>query len=248
MQEPLRLTPSETWGEDFLVPADAEIIVEGEVLPNEMDDEGPIGEHTRYYKTIRDGRIEKSEDPVTRIRAITYRRDAYFLSSFLAHPDQGLIGAIPKEAAIYEIARRSVPGLKAVHLTPGGVNRYLCYLSMDQRVEGEAKDALLAAFIGDWHVKYAVAVDSDVDIFNDLEVLWAISTRTQPHRDTFIIPEAMGSPLDPTVGTNRKRPLTSKMGIDATKPVGEPFSEVCEVPRDLLEKMSIEEYLTGLKK
>jgi 2,5-furandicarboxylate decarboxylase 1 len=248
MQEPLRLTPSETWGEDFLVPADAEIIVEGEVLPNEMDDEGPIGEHTRYYKTIRDGRIEKSEDPVTRIRAITCRRDAYFLSSFLAHPDQGLIGAIPKEAAIYEIARRSVPGLKAVHLTPGGVNRYLCYLSMDQRVEGEAKDALLAAFIGDWHVKYAVAVDSDVDIFNDLEVLWAISTRTQPHRDTFIIPEAMGSPLDPTVGTNRKRPLTSKMGIDATKPVDEPFSEVCEVPRDLLEKMSIEEYLTGLKK
>jgi 2,5-furandicarboxylate decarboxylase 1 len=247
MQEPLRVTPSETWGEDFLVPADAEMIIEGEVVPNEVDDEGPIGEHTRYYKSIRGGKIEKTTDPVTNITAITHRKDAYFQSCFLAHPDQGLIGAIPKEAAIYEIARRSVPGLKAVHLTPGGVNRYICYLSMDQRVGGEAKDALLAAFIGDWHVKYAAVVDSDVDIFNDLEVLWAIATRTQPHRDIFVIPEAMGSPLDPTIGMTKTRPLTSKMGIDATKPVDEPFSEVCEVPRDLLETMRVEEYLTEFK-
>jgi len=244
MQEPLRLTPSETWGEDFLVPADAEIIIEGEVLPNEVDDEGPIGEHTRYYKMIRGGKVERSEDPVTQIKAITRRKDAYYLSSFIGHPDHGLIGAIPKEAVIYEIARRSVPGLKAVHLTPGGVNRYICYLSMDQRVEGEAKDALLAAFIGDWHVKYAVAVDGDVDIFNDIEVLWAIATRTQPLRDTFIIPEAMGAPLDPTVSTDRRKPLTSKMGIDATKPLAEPFSDVCEVPLDLLEKIRWEDYLS----
>jgi 2,5-furandicarboxylate decarboxylase 1 len=248
MQEPMRVTPSETWGEDFMVPADAEIIFEGEVLPGEVDDEGPVGEHTRYYKTIRGGKVERFEEPVTKIRAITERKDAYYMSSFLAHPDQGLIGAIPKEAAIYEIAHRSVPGLKAVHLTPGGVNRYICYLSMDQRVEGEAKDALLAAFIGDWHVKYAVAVDSDVDIFNDSEVLWAISTRTQPHRDTFIIPEAMGSPLDPTVGTVRGKPLTSRMGIDATKPVAEPFPEVCRVPDDLLEKMQVEDYLSAVKR
>ena len=93
----------------------------------------------------------------------------------------------------------------------------------------------------------AVAVDSDVDIFNDAEVLWAISTRTQPHQDTFVIPEAMGSPLDPTVGSRGTRTLTSKMGIDATKPVAEPFSELCEVPKDLLEKMKVEEYLSEVK-
>ena len=131
--------------------------------------------------------------------------------------------------------------------SPGGANRYICYLSMDQRVYGEAKDAILAAFIGDWHIKYAVAVDSDIDIFNDVEVLWAIATRTQPIRDTFIIPEAMGSPLDPTVGNEGTGTLTSRMGIDATKPVGEPFSEACEVPRDLLEKMKVEDYLTEVK-
>jgi 3-polyprenyl-4-hydroxybenzoate decarboxylase len=57
----------------------------------------------------------------------------------------------------------------------------------------------------------------------------------------------MGSPLDPTIGMTKTRPLTSKMGIDATKPVDEPFSEVCEVPRDLLETMRVEEYLTEFK-
>ena len=132
-------------------------------------------------------------------------------------------------------------------MSPGGVNRYFCYLSLDQRVSGEAKDAILAAFIGDWHIKYAIAVDSDVDVFNDQEVLWAISTRTQPLIDTFVIPEAMGSPLDPTVGKRGTRTLTSRMGIDATKPVAEPFSEVCEVPLDLLEKMKVEEYLSEVK-
>jgi len=248
MQEALRLTPSETWGSDFLVPADAEIIMEGEVLPGQIDDEGPIGEHTRYYKTVMtNGTIEKSTDPVARFHAITHRKDAYYMTTFNGHPDQGLIGAIPKEAAIFEIARRSVPRLKAVHMSPGGVNRYFCYLSMDQRVSGEAKDAILAAFIGDWHIKYAIAVDSDVDIFNDREVLWAISTRTQPLVDTFVIPEAMGSPLDPTVGKQGTRTLTSRMGIDATKPVAEPFSEVCEVPLDLLEKMKVEDYLSEVK-
>ena len=246
MQEPLRLTPSETWGEDFLVPADAEMIMEGEVLPNEVDNEGPIGEHTRYYKTIRGDKIDYLVEPVTRIHAITHREDAYFQSCFLGHPDQGLIGAIPKEAAIYDIAKRSVPGLRAVHLTPAGLNRYICYLSLDQRVGGEAKDALMGAFIGDWHVKYAVAVDSDVDIFSDADVLWAISTRTQPDRDMFVVPECMGSPLDPSA--KGKGGITARMGIDATKkPVGEAYSEVCEVPMDLLEKMKVEDYLHEVK-
>ncbi len=242
LEEPLRLVPSETWGKDFLVPADAEIIMEGLILPDEMDNEGPIGEHTRYYKTIRGDKIDYLREPVTKILAITHRRDAIYQSSFLGHPDQGLIGSIPKEAAIFEIARHSVPRLKAVHLTPAGLNRYICYLSLEQRVGGEAKDAIMAAFIGDWHVKYAVAVDADVDIFSDADVLWAIATRTQPNRDVFIIPECMGSPLDPSTAGNKG--ITARMGIDATKkPVGEPYSEVCEVPLDLLATMKIEDYL-----
>lgn len=243
MQEPVRLVPSETWGEDFLVPADAELIIEGYVSKDEMDEEGPIGEHTRYYKTIQGGKIQKRYDPVVRFTAITRRKDAHFLSVFMGHAEHGLIGSIPKEAVIYEKAKACCPGVTAVHLTPGGMCRYICYISLKQRLAGEAKDAIMAAFVSDWHIKFGVAVDEDVDIFNDQEVLWAIALRTQPNRDFFTISECMGSPLDPTVGLNGDRPLTSRMGIDATKPYGLPFSEVCEVPLDLLKKIKVEDYL-----
>lgn len=243
MQEAVRLVPSETLGEDFLVPADAEMIIEGYVTVDEMDEEGPIGEHTRYYKTIQNGKVQIKHDPVVRFTAITRRKDACFQSVFMGHAEHGLIGSIPKEAVIYEKAKATCPGITAVHLTPGGMCRYICYVSLKQRLAGEAKDAIMAAFVSDWHIKYVVAVDEDVDVFSDSEVLWAIALRTQPHRDTFVIPECMGSPLDPTVGLNGDRPLTSRMGFDATKPYGLPFSDVCEVPLDLLKNMKIEDYL-----
>jgi len=242
--EPLRLVPSETWGKDFLVPADAEMVLEGYILPGEKGEEGPVGEHTRYYKTIKGGVTEKNWEPPTKITAITHRKQAYYQSLFIGHSEHGLIGSIPMEAVIFEKIRSSVPGIKAVHMTPAGCCRYICYLSMRQKVEGEAKDAILMAFTGDYHIKYVVAVDEDIDVFSDSEVLWAISTRTQPQRDTFIIPRAMGSHLDPTVGPERLAPLTSRMGIDATKSIVQPFAEICEVPLDLLEKIRIEDYIS----
>lgn len=243
MQEAVRLVPSETLGEDFLVPADAEMIIEGYVSVDEMDEEGPIGEHTRYYKTIQNGKIQVKHDPVVHFTAITRRKDAHFQTIFMGHSEHGLIGSIPKEAVIYEKAKASCPGVTAVHLTPGGMCRYICYISLKQRLAGEAKDAIMAAFVSDWHIKFGIAVDEDVDIFSDQEVLWAMALRTQPHRDFFVIPECMGSPLDPTVGLDGDRPLTSRMGIDATKPYGLPFSDVCEVPLDLLKNMKLEDYL-----
>jgi len=243
MQESLRITPSATFGEDLMVPADAEFIVEGLVDPEKIDEEGPIGEHTRYYKHIRNGEIEKSYDPVVKFTAITRRNDAIFQSCWLGHSDQGLIGSIPKEARIYEQAKGVCPGVKAVYMSPAGMCRYLCYISLDQRVGGEAKDAILASFISDWHIKYAIAVDTDVDIFNDKEVLWAVTSRVWAEKDIFYIQGCMGSPLDPTTSIESSKPLVTRMGIDATKPFNEPFSEVCEVDLDILEKIDLEEYI-----
>jgi 2,5-furandicarboxylate decarboxylase 1 len=241
MGEALRLVPSETLGEDFLVPADAEIIIEGFVLPGKTVPEGPLGEHTRYYKDIRGGKLFGHEDPVTEITAVTMRKDAYFQSLFVGHAEHYLIGSIPKEAVIFDRVRQVAPGLQAVHLTPAGVGRYICFFSLKQVVAGEAADAIMSAFTCDQHIKYVVAVDDDVDIFNDSEVLWAIATRTQPDKNFFVIPGARGASLDPTVDS--KRPVTAKMGIDATKPFGEPFPEVCEVPLDMLQSMRIEDYI-----
>lgn len=241
MQEPLRLVPSVTWGREFMIPADAEMIIEGYVDPEEIDEEGPIGEHTRYYKTVVDGKVQVVHDPVVKVTAITRRKDAYLQSCNISRAEHGLIGAIPKEAVIYERAKAVCPGVKAVHLTPAGTYRYICYVSLDKRVAGEAKDAIMAAFISDWHIKWAIAVDSDVDIYRDSEVLWAMTFRCKPDKDIFMIPNCMGSPLDPT--TDRSRAMVTRVGVDATKPFGLPYSEVCEVDLDLLNKIKIEDYL-----
>jgi 2,5-furandicarboxylate decarboxylase 1 len=244
--EPLRLVPSETLGNDFLVPADAEIVIEGFVMPDKTVTEGPLGEHTRYYKDIRGGKLFSHEDPLCRITAVTMRTDACFQSCFVGHSEHFLIGAIPKEAVIYERIKAVAPGVQAVHMTPAGVGRYICYFSLKQQVGGEAQDAIMAAFTCDQHIKYVFAVDEDVDIFSDSEVLWALATRTQPNKNLFVIPAARGASLDPTVDS--KRPITAKMGIDATKPFGEPFPEVCEVPLDMLNNLRIGDYIEAVAK
>jgi 2,5-furandicarboxylate decarboxylase 1 len=94
MGEPLRLVPSETFGERLLVPADAEIIIEGRILPHERDVEGPFGDFTGYYGP-------PTESPVVEILAITHRRDALCMDIFVGHREHALLGAIPKEGSIY---------------------------------------------------------------------------------------------------------------------------------------------------
>jgi len=239
--EAVRIVPSETWGEELMVPADAEMILECEVDWNDKREEGPIGEHTRHYKNRRNGTVIQQFDPLVTLKTLTSRHDACFQSLFIGHAEHWLIGSIPKEAVIYEKVRATCPGIRAVHLTPGGCGRYICYLSLKQRVGGEARDAILAAFVSDWHLKYCVAVDEDVDVFNDSEVLWAIATRTQPATSTFVIPGVMGATVDPTVDSKTK--ISSVMGIDATKPYNVAFSDVCEVPLDKLETLRLEDYL-----
>ncbi len=239
--EPVRLVPSETWGDELLVPADAEMILECVADWNDRIEEGPLGEHTRHYKDLAGGVVTPHMDPKLELLAMTARHDAYYQSLFIGHAEHWLIGSIPKEAVIFEKVRATCPGIREVHMTPGGCSRYICYLSLNQRVGGEARDAILAAFVCDWHLKYVVAVDEDVDIYNDSEVLWALATRTQPDKAVFIIPGAMGATVDPTVDSETK--ITSKMGIDATKPFNKPFAEVCEVPLDMLNSIKLEDYL-----
>jgi 2,5-furandicarboxylate decarboxylase 1 len=217
------------------------MILECEADWNAKEEEGPLGEHTRHCKDIQGGKIIKHYDPGLDLLAVTARKDAYFQSLFIGHAEHWLIGSIPKEAVIFEKVRATCPGIKQVHMTPGGCGRYICYLSLKQRVGGEARDAIMAAFVCDWHLKYVIAVDEDVDVFTDTEVLWALATRTQPDKAVFIIPGAMGATVDPTVDYDTK--ISSKMGIDATKPFNKPFAEVLEVPLDLLRTMKLEEYL-----
>ncbi len=132
-----------------------------------------------------------------------------------------------------------------------GLCRFHAYVQIAKEYDGEGKLAALAALASDSFVKLAVIVDEDVDINNDSEVLWAIATRTQPDRSTFFVPDIAGSRLDPCSYSvwNRhdKDSLTTKWGIDATKPIEAPFEERADVPKEIWEKIDLGEYIKNCK-
>ncbi|HHW02319.1 MAG TPA: UbiD family decarboxylase [Thermoanaerobacterales bacterium] len=233
LNEPLRLVPSEAFGEKLLVPADAEIVVEGEVIPNFRDAEGPFGEFTGYYGPQR-------WSPVVKVKAITYRKDAYYMNILVGHPDTSILGGIPKEAGIYEEVKKSVPGVKAVHFPISGCCRFHAYISIDKKVDGEGKVAAIASLPYHDELKHVIVVDSDIDPFNEKEVLWAVATRVQASEDVDIIKKVRGGSLDPSSTIHA---VGDKMLIDATKPVSRPYAERIKVPQEVMDRIKLEEWI-----
>ena len=233
LNEPLRLVPSEAYGDQLLVPADAEIVVEGEVMLNTRDSEGPFGEFTGYYGPQRWG-------PVVKVKAITHRKDAYYMNILVGHPDTSILGGIPKEAGIYEEVKKSVPGVKAVHFPISGCCRFHAYISIEKRVDGEGKVAAIASLPYHDELKHVIVVDSDVDPFNEKEVLWAVATRVQAGDDVDIVRRVRGGALDPSSYIHA---VGDKMLIDATKPIGRPYSERIRIPREVMDRIKLKDWL-----
>jgi 2,5-furandicarboxylate decarboxylase 1 len=190
------------------VPAEAEIIIEGRILPGVREPEGPFGEFPQYYGP-------RANREVMEVVAVTHRKDAIFHTIVGGGLDHQLLGAIPKEATLLTHLRRSFPNVLDVHLSPGGVMRYHLFVKLKKTQEGQAKNVIMGAFAGSFDLKHVIVVDDDVDIHNPTEVEWAMATRFQADRDLLIVPESQGSKLDPS---NRDG-VGAKMGIDATKPV-----------------------------
>jgi 2,5-furandicarboxylate decarboxylase 1 len=227
MGEPLRLVPSETWGEEFLVPADAEIVIEGELLPKVRETEAPFGEWTGYYGPQR-------LSPVIDIKAITHRRDPIYMTNFIGHHDH--VGySIGWEATMLKRAREADPTVKAVYLPPSGCGGYHLYIQVDKKVEGQAVNAALGAATHG-HPKLVIVVDKDIDIFNEEQVLWAVATRVQAGKNMQILKGVRGSSLDPSLSgqTLEKDVLI----IDATLRIGVPFEEPLRVPVDVINEVS----------
>ena len=131
-----------------------------------------------------------------------------------------LLGAIPREGGLLQVISSAVPNVRAVHLTPGGTCRYHVVVSIDKQNEGETKNAMFAAFSSSQEIKRVVVVDNDVDIFDPVDVEWAMATRSQAGRYVVIIERALGNKLDPSSDND----ICDKMGIDATVPLSaDPF-------------------------
>ena len=190
---------------DVRVPADAEIVIEGHILPKTRELEGPFGEFPQYYG-------ERGERHVIHVDAITHRRKPLFHTIVGGGYEHLLLGAIPREATILSTLQRSFPGVVDVHLAMGGVGRYHLYVKLRKTQEGEGKNVLLGAFAAHYDIKHAVVVDTDVDIHDPREVEWAVATRFQVDKDLVVIADSQGSKLDPSTCDG----LGAKMGLDAT--------------------------------
>jgi 2,5-furandicarboxylate decarboxylase 1 len=226
--EPLELVKCET--SDVLVPAHAELVLEGEILPAARVAEGPFGEFTGYS-------LGERQREVVRYTAITHRRDAMFQDITVAHLDHMLLSTIPMEANLYRAVRAMVPSIKAMRV-PGP---FTCYVSIEQRLPGQAKNAIMAVLGADLYMKRVVVVDHDVDVFDDRQVNWAIATRCQPDRDITIITNARGSDLDPS---SREDGYTAKWGVDATaKPSLAAYTPRHRVPPEVWQRLKLEDYL-----
>ena len=227
--EPLELVRCET--SDVLVPAHAEMVIEAEILPKARVPEGPFGEFTGYSLGQRDREI-------VQVEAITHRAGAYFHDITVAHLDHMLLSTIPMEANLFRAVRAMVPSVKAVRVPAP----FTCYVSIEQRAPGQAKNALLAALGGDLYMKRVVVVDHDVDVFDDRQVTWALATRCQPDRDILVVTNARGSDLDPSA---REDGSTAKWGVDATaKPSLAAYTPRHRVPPAVWERIDLKDYLT----
>jgi UbiD family decarboxylase len=227
--EPLELVRCET--SDVLAPAHAEMILEAEILPHERTAEGPFGEFTGYS-------LGERQREVVKVRAITHRRDALFQDICVGHLDHMMLSTTPIEANIYRAVRAMVPSLKAVRVPAP----FTCYISIDQRIAGQAKNAIMAVFGADLYMKRVIVVDKDVDIFNERQVNWAIATRCQPDRDLVVIPNARGSDLDPST---KEDGYTAKWGVDATaKPSLEQYAPRHRIPRDIWQRIQLKDFLS----
>lgn len=229
---PLQVTRAATVDVD--VPAHAEIVVEGRILPGVREPEGPFGEFPRYYGP-------RSDKEVIEVTAVTWRERPIYHTIVPAAREHLLLGAVPREAGLLDRLRRRFPGVRAVHLTPGGTFRYHLAIALEKHVEGQARNVIMAALGDTFDLKHVVVVDADVDVFDAEEVEWAIATRFQGDRDLVVVSGAQASSLDPSSVDDRG----TKLGFDCTVPLDAEPERYRRVAIPGLDDIRLEDYVAG---
>ena len=210
--KPLKLVKSIT--NDILVPADAEMVVEGYLDEHGyIEDEGPFGEFAGYYGVMK-------KNPVFHLTAITKRPDALFQTATISGPhigrtDTAVLNTLKSEAVVWRALQTAIREPLAVNATGAGAGMFNLRISMRPRVPGEARNAIAAAFGCLANVKNVFVVNDDIDIFDSDQMEWALATRFQPDRDLIIQGGMRTLPLDPSLYGAK---VGSKAGFDLTIP------------------------------
>ena len=203
--EPLEVVRTPRYG--IAVPAHAEFVLEGVIDAKLHAEEGPFGEFTGYSSN-------RSTNNLFRVETMMRRRDVILVDVVGGNSAEHLnLGRIPRESEMVEKLKERFPGVTAVHYPSSGTH-FHAYVAMNQARDGEARQVMLGLLGWDPYLKTVIAVDADVDISQDDEVLWALATHFQPHRDVLVIDGLPGSALDPSAGSTG---TTSRMGLDATR-------------------------------
>jgi UbiD family decarboxylase len=208
---------------DLHVPAAAEIVIEGEIPPGVREPEGPFGEFTGYFS-------RRSTQHVFVAKALSLRERPWFQSigSGRAGDHITTLGLI-REAEILNALARVIPNVTRVHVPLSGTSSFTAYVAIKQSRPGEAKHVIPVVLGVDHYLKLVIVVDDDVDVFDESDVMWALATRMQADRDLVVISGSLGALLDPSAD---ERGVTAKLGIDATRPFGEPFAEKLVMPAE----------------
>jgi 4-hydroxy-3-polyprenylbenzoate decarboxylase len=198
----------------MLVPADAEIVLEGWISSSETEAEGPFGDHTGYYNAV-------ERFPVMRLTAITTRRDPIYLSTFTGRPpdEPSTIGAALNELFV-PLVRRQIPEVVDLWLPPAACSYRMAVVSIRKRYPGQARRVMMAL----WgmlpqfnYTKIIVVVDDDINPRQWTDVIWALTTRADPGRDFMLVER---TPMDYLDFASSVSGLGGKLGIDATNKIG----------------------------
>jgi 2,5-furandicarboxylate decarboxylase 1 len=234
--QPLRLVASQTLGDDFLVPADAEFIIEGVMRPGNRALEGPFGEYPRYYGPQR-------LSPIMEVTAVTNRRNALW-SSFMVGINNNY-SSVRMERDIFAAVKRAVPQVQRVAMPVSGCGMFHCYIQIRKSHDGQPKQAMMAALVASEWVKHVIIVDEDIDVYDERWVLWAVATRSQWDKDVFVVSDSFGAELDPSTG---RHAMGARGGIDATKPTPpQRYPLRLDVPNEIMRRVQLRDFIDGEK-
>ena len=197
-------------GSDLQVPASAEFILEGHLAPGELADEGPFGDHTGYYNEV-------ERFPVFTVERISHRRNPIYHSTYTGRPpDEPAILGVALNEVFVPILQKQFPEIADFYLPPEGCSYRMAVVSMHKQYPGHAKRVMMGvwSFLRQFmYTKFVVVTDADVDVRNWQDVIWAMTTRMDPARDTTIIEN---TPIDYLDFASPVAGLGSKIGFDAT--------------------------------
>ena len=221
--KPTPMVKAETF--DIDIPANAEIVIEGFIDPKGKENDGTLGESSGYYMAF-------AKSPMIHVTAVTYRKGAHYHAIVPWGLEVGNLLYLIHGIDFVPKMKREIPSLKQIHFIPGTFGSHVV-MSIETDHKGEIRRALSLA-LSFPPIKKAVLVDEDVNPEDPQEVEWALATRFQGDRDLIVLPDLRGQPIDPS---SKEGFLTTKIGMDATRPKKEGFEKV-DVPIEVKERLA----------